>query len=164
MESTGKSRLWEWPSFRARGENNIIPERNFMPYFAQDLHERDPSRRYKGLIRQGTTQKAGMQFDLYFSADGFHWTPYENNPVIDASPRIGRWGPTSFMGWDPVRRTYAVHMENCHKHCPLGKRLIGQAESLGMIHLERARNHHSRPARLPGDRVLLHAGLSVPGV
>jgi hypothetical protein len=76
-----------------------------------------------------------MQFDLYFSPDGFEWTPYENNPIIDTSPRVGRWGPTVFMGWDPIRKTYAVHMENCaHGRCPLGKRLIGRAESPDMIH------------------------------
>ena len=34
------------------------------------------------------------------------------------------------MGWDPIREVYAVHMENClHRRAPLGKRLIGRAES-----------------------------------
>ena len=48
--------------------------------------------------------------------------------------RVGRWGPTGFMGWDSIRQTYAVHMENCrHQRCPLGKRLIGRAESPDMI-------------------------------
>jgi hypothetical protein len=48
---------------------------------------------------------------------------------------VGRWGPTDFMGWDPIRQVYAVHMENClHRHAPPGKRLIGRAESPDMIH------------------------------
>ena len=45
------------------------------------------------------------------------------------------WGPTAFMGWDEIRGCYAVHMENCqHKRCPLGKRVIGRAESPDLIH------------------------------
>lgn len=45
------------------------------------------------------------------------------------------WGPTAFMGWDEIRGCYAVHMENCqHKRCPLGKRVIGRAESTDLLH------------------------------
>ena len=106
-----------------------------------DDHEKDPARRYKGLAGTGTTTTPGMTFDLYFSPDGFKWTPYEKNPtVIDTSPRIGRWGPTIFMGWDPIRKVYAVHMENClHRRRPLGKRMIGRAESPRHGPLERTR-------------------------
>ena len=131
---------WEKPNlgkveFQGSRENNILPREQFRPYFFKDRHEKDPAKRYKGLERTGTTGTPGMQFDLYYSPDGFQWTPYENNPIIDTSPRVGRWGPTGFMGWDPIRQTYAVHMENCaHLRCPLGKRLIGRAESPDMIH------------------------------
>ena len=39
------------------------------------------------------------------------------------------------MGWDPIRQVYVAFMENCqHKRCPLGKRLIGRAESPDLIH------------------------------
>ncbi len=131
---------WEKPNlgkveFQGSRENNILPRELFRPYFFKDRHEKDPAKRYKGLERTGTTGTPGMQFDLYYSPDGFQWTAYENNPIIDTSPRVGRWGPTGFMGWDPIRQTYAVHMENCaHLRCPLGKRLIGRAESPDMIH------------------------------
>ena len=131
---------WERPTlglveYQGSTKNNILPESSCMPHFIQDLHEKDPSRRYKGLIRTGTTETLGMQFDLYYSADGFTWTPFEDNPVINTAPKVGRWGPTIFMGWDPIRQVYAVHMENClHQRCPLGKRLIGRAESADMIH------------------------------
>ena len=131
---------WEKPNlgkveFQGSRENNILPREQFRPYFFKDRHEKDPAKRYKGLERTGTTGTPGMQFDLYYSPDGFQWTPYENNPIIDTAPRVGRWGPTGFMGWDPIRQTYAVHMENCaHLRCPLGKRLIGRAESPDMIH------------------------------
>ena len=38
------------------------------------------------------------------------------------------------MGWDPIREVYAVHVENClHRRAPLGKRLIGRAESPDMV-------------------------------
>ena len=131
---------WERPNlglveFQGSKRNNIIPKRSVMDYSFQDLHEEDPARRYKGHVRTGTTQTPGMKFDLYFSPDGFDWTPYDNNPIIDTAPRIGRWGPTSFMGWDPIRRKYAAHMENClHRRCPLSKRVIGRAESPDGIH------------------------------
>ena len=121
--------------YRGSKSNNIIPRENFKEYMFLDDHEKDPAKRYKGLSRTGTTTTPGMTFDLYFSPDGFKWTPYEKNPIIDTSPRIGRWGPTIFMGWDPIRKVYAVHMENClHRRCPLGKRMIGRAESPDMIH------------------------------
>ena len=131
---------WERPDlglveFEGSKHNNILPEDQVMEYFFQDLREDDPARRYKGLIRKGSTQTPGMTFDLYYSPNGFQWTPYEDNPVIDTSPRIGRWGPTVFMGWDEIRQVYAVHMENClHRRCPLGKRVIGRAESPDMVH------------------------------
>ena len=130
---------WERPDlglveFEGSKHNNILPEDQVMEYFFQDLREDDPARRYKGLIRKGSTQTPGMTFDLYYSPNGFQWTPYEDNPVIDTSPRIGRWGPTVFMGWDEIRQVYAVHMENClHRRCPLGKRVIGRAESPDMV-------------------------------
>ena len=131
---------WDKPNlglveYRGSKSNNIIPRENFKEYMFLDDHEKDPAKRYKGLSRTGTTTTPGMTFDLYFSPDGFKWTPYEKNPIIDTSPRIGRWGPTIFMGWDPIRKVYAVHMENClHRRCPLGKRMIGRAESPDMIH------------------------------
>ena len=131
---------WEKPDlglveFRGSKENNILPESASMGYFFLDSHEEDPAKRYKAFERIGSMVTPGMQFHLYYSPDGLTWTPYENNPVIDTSPRIGRWGPTEFMGWDPIREVYAVHMENCyHRNSPIRKRLIGRAESPDMIH------------------------------
>ena len=132
--------VWDRPNlglveFEGSKDNNILPEESQMPYMFHDPHEEDPGKRFKGMIRIKPTKTRGMQWDLYYSPDGFNWTAYEENPVIDTSPRIGRWGPTRFMGWDPIRQVYAVHMENCgHWKCPLGKRLIGRAESPDMIH------------------------------
>ena len=100
----------------------------------RDSNETDLNKLYKGLIRHGSTSTT-MQFDLFFSSDGFNWTAYEKNPIIDTSPRIGRWGPTNFMGWDPIRKTYAAHLENClHQRCSLDRRVIGRVESRDMIH------------------------------
>ena len=130
---------WDKPvlgqvEFNGSKENNILPPEQFKPYFFKDLHESDPAKRYKGLERRGTMSTT-MQFDLYYSPDAFHWTACPDNPVIDTSPRIGRWGPTDFMGWDPIRRVYAVHLENSlHRGSPMGKRLIGRAESPDMLH------------------------------
>ncbi|PYV08913.1 MAG: hypothetical protein DMG07_24445, partial [Acidobacteria bacterium] len=132
--------VWERPNlglveYRGSKANNILPKTSLMEYLFKDDHETDPRRRFKGLKRIGTTETPGMTFDLYFSPDGFEWTPYEKNPVINTAPRIGRWGPTEFPGWDPIRKVYAAHMENClHRRCPLGRRMIGRAESPDMIH------------------------------
>jgi hypothetical protein len=130
---------WEKPvlglvEYEGSKENNILPPDQFKTYFFKDLHEKDPAKRYKGLERRGSMSTT-MQFELYYSPDGFQWTPYAKNPVIDTGPRKGRWGPTVFMGWDPIRKVYAVHNENSlHRWSPAGRRLIGRAESRDMIH------------------------------
>ena len=126
---------WEKPvvgevEYEGSKENNILPPDWLMGYTYADPHAEDPGRSYRGHVRTGDTRSPGMTFDLYFSPDFKTWTPYEGNPIIDTSPKIGRWGPTEFMGWDPIRKVYAVHMENCrHRRAPLGKRLIGRSES-----------------------------------
>jgi len=138
---------WEKPSlglveFQGSKANNILIAGSGRDHFStghvfRDLVEKDSAKRYKGLkanMIQGQGGQERMTLDLYYSRDGFHWRPYEGNPVYDLK-RPGSWGPTSFMGWDPIREVYAVYMENCgHQRCPLGKRLIGRAESPDMIH------------------------------
>ena len=135
---------WEKPAlgivdFRGSRQNNILmasgPESR--QHFAtghvfRDPVEKDPAKRYKGTKHHVVGGR--MVIDLYYSSAGVHWTPYPGNPVFDLN-RQGTWGPTSFFGWDPIRRCYAVYMENCgHQKCPDGKRLIGRAESPDMIH------------------------------
>ena len=88
---------WEKPvlglaEFKGSKQNNIVPDKNFIPCFFQELRESDPAKRYKGRICTGTTETPGMTFDLYFSPDGFTWTSYKQNPVINTAPKIGRWG------------------------------------------------------------------------
>ena len=140
---------WEKPSlglveFQGSKANNILMESGMKSrdhfstgHVFRDPVEEDPARRYKGLkanLILGQDGRERMTIDLYYSPEGFNWTPYEGNPVYDLK-RPGSWGPTSFMGWDPIRGVYAVYMENCgHQHCPVGKRLIGRAESPDMIH------------------------------
>ena len=124
--------------YKGSKQNNILPPEQVKTYFFKDLHETDPAKRYKGLERHGSLSTT-MHFDLYYSPDGFHWTPFSKNPVIDTSPRRGRWGPTVFMGWDPIRKVYAVYNENSlHRWSPAGRRLIGRAESPDMIHWSEA--------------------------
>ena len=126
---------WEKPvvgevEYQGSKENNILPLEWLMGYTYPDPNATDPARRFRGHIRKGDTQTPGMTFDLYFSPDLKKWTPHTENPIIDTSPQIGRWGPTEFMGWDPIRGVYAVYMENCHhRRASLGKRLIGRSES-----------------------------------
>ena len=129
---------WEKPNlgrveFEGSRDNNLISKESPTPSF-WDPHETDPAKRFKAL-RRTMDVYAPMTMDLYYSPDGFDWTPYEGNPVIDTSPQTGRWGPAVFMGWDPIRKIYAVHMESClHRRCPIGKRIIGRAETPDGIH------------------------------
>ena len=78
---------WDRPSlglvqFDGSMDNNILPTKEGLPPAPafQDLHEKDPAKRYKALIMIGDTQKRGMQYNLFYSPDGIHWTPYEGNP------------------------------------------------------------------------------------
>ncbi len=138
---------WEKPSlgfaeYEGSKENNILAPDNWPGFkggIIRDVHETDPAKRYKAIAQTidssdpTSTSAPGMKFNLYYSPDAFHWTPYEKNPVIDWGQRKGRWGPTALMGWDPIRQVYAAHMEvRRHRRGPLGKRMIGRAESPDM--------------------------------
>ena len=131
---------WEKPElglveFNGSKANNILPPSAVHGYCFEDLHDPDPARRYKAFDRQGTYQGRGMTFTLFHSADGYTWLPSSDRPVIDTGDRAGRWGPTEFLGWDPIRQTYAVHMENnFHMHSTQARRSIGRAESPDLRH------------------------------
>lgn len=115
--------------------NNLLPPEAHHGYMFEDTHDPDPARRYKALERAGSYEGAGMRFSLFYSPDAYRWTAAAENPVIDTGTQPGRWGPTRFLGWDPGRQVYAVHMENnFHMHSPLHRRSIGRAESPDMIH------------------------------
>ena len=134
---------WERPilnqiEFQGSKRNNIIPmsalypDEGIQPNIFLDRHESDPTKRFKALGWTKDTS-APMLGYLYYSADGMSWTPHPDNPIIDATPKIGRWGPGDMLGWDPIRETYAIHVENSlHRRGPFGKRVIGRAESPDM--------------------------------
>ncbi len=131
---------WEKPNlgfveFEGSKENNILAPGMYKGYFFQDLHDPDQNKRYKTHVRTGDMDISGMTFSYYYSADAYTWTAYENNPVIDQGDQIGRWGPTDFMGWDSIRKVYAVHMENNHHMNSKGwhRRSIGRSESPDML-------------------------------
>jgi len=76
-----------------------------------------------------------LGWNLHTSGDGVDWEPFGGNPVFRDPPQTRTWaGPARFMGWDPIRQVYAVHMEACqHARSPLMKRLIGRAESTNLV-------------------------------
>ena len=135
---------WERPvlnriEFRGSKRNNIVPMSAMYPdegiqlNMFLDRREVDPSKRFKALGWTKPTS-APMCVYLYYSPDGLDWTPHPDNPILDTSPKIGRWGPGDLIGWDPIRETYAIHVENSHhRRGPMGKRLIGRAESPDMV-------------------------------
>jgi hypothetical protein len=137
---------WEKPNlglveYDGSTENNILPDSAHMQRsyimggFFEDRHDPDPSRRYKGLRTTGSVQDKGMTISLFYSPDAYNWTAYSGNPIIDIGNQVGRWGPTFFLGWDPIRNLYAVHLENnLHMRSPYDFRSIGRAESPDMIH------------------------------
>lgn len=115
--------------FNGSRNNNLLPADGRAPTF-EDPNEADPAKRYKSIAMTRTTDPPGMQLHAYYSPDGFNWTPEPTNPVMDTTPEPGRWGPTHYMGWDPIRKVYAAHIENClHRRCPTGIRTVGRAES-----------------------------------
>ena len=139
---------WERPDlglveFRGSKRNNILPTTYLPPggyggslCIFRDAHENDPARQYKAVVKD---KIARMSVNLYYSEDAFKWTPCQGNPVVETTRTAGDpngyigWGPYDFMGWDPIREVYAVHVENCaHIRSPLRKRLIGRAESADM--------------------------------
>jgi hypothetical protein len=140
---------WDKPNlglveFNASKANNILPPECMLDAaIIQDLHDPDLSKRYKALRRTGEMNLPGMTFDLFYSADSYHWTPYRGNPIMNQGKHVGRWGPTDVMGWDPIRQAYAVFMEYSF-HMAGGpepghqnekrRRSQGRAESPDMIH------------------------------
>ena len=91
-------------------------------------HQNNPVIRQGGLPKVRTRGVYGQKIQLNAS---------EIKQVVDVEDceQSYLWGPTASMGWDEIRGCYAVHMENCqHKRCPLGKRVIGRAESPDLIH------------------------------
>jgi len=135
---------WEKPNlglvtFAGSTDNNILPEEyTQVEYCFQDLHEVDPQKRYKGFVRKGDVHSPGMTVDLYTSPDSFHWTAYAGNPVVDNGSHVGRWGPTFFQGWDPIRETYFAHLENnfhmnYNINTPYRRRSIGRIETRDLI-------------------------------
>ncbi len=136
---------WDKPNlgrveFNGSRSNNILPADSRAPTFF-DANEKDPARRYKAIGQTRSSDPPGMQLHLYYSGDGFVWTPDPHNPVMDTTPEPGRWGPTHYMGWDPIRKVYAAHIENClHRACPLGQRIVGRAESPDMKNWSQPQN------------------------
>jgi hypothetical protein len=132
---------WEKPNlglveWEGSTDNNILPKSVLTGYFFEDLHDPDPARRYKAHKRHGHYDAHGMTLEAYYSADGYEWTPFAENPVVDTGTKHGRWGPTDFVGWDPLRQCYAAYLENnLHMHSPtLHRRSIARIESPDLIH------------------------------
>ncbi len=131
---------WEKPNlgkveYKGSRDNNLLPPGTRIPTLL-DSHETDPSRRYKTVASdyKFTAYHFG-QINVFYSADGFEWHPAPENREMDISDKKGRWGPNSFMEWDPIKGVYATHIESClHRRCPLGKRVTGRSESPDMIH------------------------------
>lgn len=135
---------WEKPNlglyvFEGSTDNNIVPDINHCHYVFEDLHETDPNRRYKGVYKGVYRENeyiVDRSINLAYSPDGYNWSEYENNPIINPETLLdeGIWGPIDFI-WDPIRKTYAMHVENnLHTRSPYNRRSIGRAESPDMIH------------------------------
>ena len=153
--------------FEGSKDSNIFPKEAIVSslyHLFYDAHETNPEKRFKGMRRYAdhhpdrvkasidaaevyyTVGDKWMQkgnrglvlWDLYYSPDGFDWTPYPNNPVMEDPPYAPMMaGPTRFM-WDPLRQTYASHTElsqhsrstDFERH----GRLVGLSESPDMTH------------------------------
>ena len=126
---------WERPElglveYQGSKKNNLLPDDAFMPYFFQDLHEEDPSKRYKGLIRTGSTTTT-MTFDLFYSPDSLTWTPCEHNPVIDTAPASAAGDrPFSWAGTPSARSMQCTWRTACIDAAPMQNGSSGAPKAL----------------------------------
>jgi len=91
----------------------------------KDLHESDPSKRYKLAYWDAhNVGKKGVR--VAFSPDGIHWTEYENNPVIPMASS----GDTFCVMQDPVTHQFWMY----HKSGIMPVRKVSRLVSEDFIH------------------------------
>ena len=128
-------------------------------YFFKDTNEEDPSKRYKGLVRTGSTTTPGMVFDLYFSAGRLHVVPVRGQPHHRHVAQGGPLGADELHGMGPDTRG----LRRPRRELPPPARSPRQAADRPRREsrhgpLERAGDDPgSGRARHPGHRVLRHA-------
>jgi len=72
----------------------------------RDYLEKDPAKRYKSISFGSVGNWHG--FNVYFSADGFSWKPYEKNPVLTSRIDCGDTG--GLFGRDPRTGKYIFYL------------------------------------------------------
>lgn len=96
--------------FKAEGEATIDSGN-----IVKDLHDPDPSRRYKLLcwwythdVEHERPAKSGLL--VAFSPDGVHWKEHGSNPVVDAKS-LGIDDTHTLLGWDENVQKYVAYMK-----------------------------------------------------
>ena len=114
--------------------NLVCPGRNLT--VTKDLREADPNRRYKGLywysLSDPDVRWMGKGHFAAFSADGIHWNPAAENPVMPFSH--GVTDGQSVFGWDPSHGKYVVYLRPHVEYFEPPKRSVGWATSDDFIH------------------------------
>lgn len=95
---------WEKPDlsiveYKGSTHNNICKEGGGT--LVHDTAEKDPARRYKlmEVVKADTIRKRPMGYGVFFSKDGWRWTPYEGNPVIT-------YGDVSTVAYDRRKQRF----------------------------------------------------------
>ena len=123
------------------------------PIVWKDLHEADPSKRYKlafgmpygiahiqGIGRWHRGQGPEFGLGLGFSPDGIHWDMYSGNPVLGSRMETPAWA----LLWDPKSEKYVCYLRRWADPIDLdkssrtglgnGMRVIIRSESEDFIH------------------------------
>lgn len=116
--------------FKAQGKTTIDSGN-----IVKDLHDPDPSRRYKLLcwwythdVKHERPAKSGLL--AAFSPDGIHWKEYESNPIVDATS-LGLDDTHTLLGWDENVQKYVAYMKPRVKGKP---RVVGYSTSNDFVH------------------------------
>lgn len=143
---------WDKPSlgiieYEGSKDNNLVMQGDWWATIGTVLkqhEETDPSKRYKMIYtdvfgmptRDQVTQDGGIAGEwpgqsgicMAYSADGIHWDPYSNNPVIE-----GESDTTNCVFWDGDINKYVFYMRP-RIYAGHWKRRIARSESEDLLH------------------------------
>lgn len=117
---------WEKPAINPTGTNAVsTPKFCNIPSVFLDPVEKDRNRRYKMIFGEnpdGTSKSYST--GVAYSADGIHWTPERQNPLIPFSDTL------SVAYWDSQRHRYVAYV----RFGPPNTRHVSRIESEDFVH------------------------------
>ena len=141
--STGRNPTWAWWSSRARGTTTSCLREPAFPTSWTPMRRILPAATSPRPTTTSTTVTISGGSISTTRPDGIEWTTSPENQEMDISDKQGRWGPNSFMGWDPIKGVYVTHIESCPAPAlPPGKKDHGPLRESGLRPLVGSGDHH----------------------